>query len=116
MKSDARGSLFELIRSKQMGQIFISRSYKNITRGNHYHDSKVEKFCLIQGEAVIKLRNILSDEVISYTVSDKKVEVVDIPPGYTHSIENLGEGEMIVIFWSNQLFDPENPDTYYEKV
>jgi UDP-2-acetamido-2,6-beta-L-arabino-hexul-4-ose reductase len=116
MKSDNRGNLFELIRSKHSGQIFISRSYKNITRGNHYHDSKVEKFCLVQGEAVIKLRNVLSDEIISYTVSDKRIEVVDIPPGYTHSIENLGDGEMIVIFWSSRLFDPEDPDTYYREV
>jgi UDP-2-acetamido-2,6-beta-L-arabino-hexul-4-ose reductase len=116
LKTDNRGSLFELIRSKHIGQIFISRSYKNITRGNHYHDSKVEKFCLVQGEAVIKLRNVLRDEIISYNVSDKKVEVVDIPPGYTHSIENLGDGEMIVLFWSSRLFDPENPDTYYREV
>jgi UDP-2-acetamido-2,6-beta-L-arabino-hexul-4-ose reductase len=116
LKTDNRGSLFELIRSKHIGQIFISRSYKNITRGNHYHDSKVEKFCLVQGEAVIKLRNVLSDKIISYNVSDKKVEVVDIPPGYTHSIENLGDGEMIVLFWSSRLFDPENPDTYYREV
>lgn len=116
MKTDARGSLFELIRSEQMGQIFISRSFENITRGNHYHDSKVEKFCLIQGEAEIRLRSILSDEVITYHVSGSKVKIVDIPPGYTHSIENTGDGEMIVIFWSSRLFDQNNPDTYYENV
>lgn len=113
LKTDDRGSLFELIKSEHFGQIFVSKSFKGITRGNHCHDSKVEKFCVIQGKAVIKFRHILSNDVIEYHVSDEKIEVVDIPPGYTHNIENIGDGEMIVLFWANQIFDPDKPDTYF---
>lgn len=117
-KEDNRGSFIELIKSNSFGQISISKSYKEIIRGNHYHNTKNEKFCVIQGEAVIKLRNILDDKIISYYVSDKKIEIIDIPPGYTHSIENLtdGDGEMILLIWANEMFNPENPDTYYCEV
>lgn len=117
-KEDSRGNFTELIKSKSFGQVSISKSCKGITRGNHYHNTKNEKFCVIKGEAVIKLRNILDDKIISYYVSDKKIEVVDIPPGYTHSIENLtgGDGEMILLIWANEVFDLENPDTYYCEV
>lgn len=118
MKEDERGNFNELIKSESFGQVSISKSYKGIVRGNHYHNTKNEKFCVTKGEAVIKLRNILDDKIISYYVSDKKMEVIDIPPGYTHSIENLtkGDGEMILLIWANEIFDPENPDTYYCEV
>ncbi|TLD40094.1 MAG: Capsular polysaccharide synthesis enzyme Cap5F [Candidatus Jettenia ecosi] len=116
IKTDNRGSLFELIKSEHFGQIFVSKTYKGITRGNHYHDSKIEKFCVIQGKAAIRFRNILNKDVIEYLVSDEKIEVVDIPPGYTHHIENLSDGEMIVLFWANQIFNPDKPDTYFEAV
>ena len=117
-KEDERGNFIELIKSRTFGQVSISRSGKVVIRGNHYHNTKNEKFCVIQGKAVIKLRNILDDKIISYYVSDKKIEVVDISPGYTHSIENLteGDGEMILLIWANEIFDPENPDTYYCEV
>lgn len=117
-KEDNRGDFTELIKSKSFGQVSISRSGKGVIRGNHYHNTKNEKFCVIQGKAVIKLRNILDDKIIPYYVSDKKIEIVDIPPGYTHSIENLteGDGEMILLIWANEIFDPENPDTYYLEV
>ena len=117
-KEDNRGDFTELIKSNSFGQISISKSCKGIIRGNHYHNTKNEKFCVIKGEAVIKLRNILDDKIISYYVSDKKIEVVDIPPGYTHSIENLtdGDGEMLLLIWANEIFDPKNPDTYYCEV
>ncbi len=116
IKTDNRGSLFELIKSEHFGQIFVSKTYKGITRGNHYHDSKVEKFCVIQGKAAIRFRHVLNKDVIKYLVSDEKIEVVDIPPGYTHHIENLSDGEMIVLFWANQIFNPDNLDTYFEPV
>jgi len=118
LKEDNRGSFVELMKSKTFGQVSISRSKKGVVRGNHYHHTKNEKFCVIKGEAVIKLRNILEDKTISYYVSDKKIEIVDIPPGYTHFIENLTEGnsEMILLIWANEIFDPENPDTYYCEV
>ena len=117
-KEDNRGDFTELIKSESFGQVSISRSKKGVIRGNHYHNTKNEKFCVIKGEAVIKLRNILDDKIISYYVSDKKMEVIDIPPGYAHSIENLtdGDGEMILLIWANEVFDPENPDTYYCEV
>lgn len=117
-KEDNRGSFIELIKSNSFGQISVSESYKGIIRGNHYHNTKNEKFCVIKGKAVIKLRNILADKIIPYYVSDKKIEIVDIPPGYTHSIENLteGDGEMILLIWANEMFDSENPDTYYCEV
>lgn len=116
IKADNRGSLFELIKSEHFGQIFVSKTYKGITRGNHYHDNKVEKFCVIQGKAAIRFRQVLNKDVIEYLVSDEKMEVVDIPPGYTHHIENLSDGEMIVLFWANQIFNPDNSDTYVEPV
>ena len=118
LKEDSRGDFNELIKSGSFGQISVSRSKKGAIRGNHYHNTKNEKFCVIKGEAVIKLRNILDDKIIPYYVSDKKIEIVDIPPGYTHSIENLtdGDGEMVLLIWANEIFDPENPDTYYCEV
>jgi UDP-2-acetamido-2,6-beta-L-arabino-hexul-4-ose reductase len=116
IKADNRGELAELIKSAQFGQMFVSRTYGGITRGNHYHDTKVEKFCVLQGEAVIRFRHLFSEEVIENKVSGSRWEVVDIPPGYTHHIENLSGGEMIVLFWTNQFFDPEKPDTYFCEV
>lgn len=116
LKSDHRGSLAELLKSNHFGQIFISKSHKGVFRGNHYHNTKVEKFCVIKGKAEIKLRHILEDESVTYCVSDENIEVVDIPPGYTHSIKNLSNDDLIVIFWANEIFNPQNPDTYLKKV
>lgn len=116
VKTDQRGSLFELLKSSHFGQVFLSKTRAGVVRGNHYHNSKIEKFCVLHGRAVIRLRNILSDEVVSYPVSGEKIEVVDIPPGYTHSIENTSDDELIVLFWSNQIFDPRHPDTHASEV
>jgi UDP-2-acetamido-2,6-beta-L-arabino-hexul-4-ose reductase len=116
LKTDDRGSLFEWLKSPQAGQIFISRTKPGITRGNHYHDTKVEKFCIVQGEGVIRFRHVLSKEVIEYPVNDREIAAVDVPPGYTHSLENTGTGEMITLFWANEIFDPERPDTHAEQV
>ncbi len=116
MKKDDRGVLFELIKSKSFGQIFVSTTRKGVTRGNHYHDSKIEKFCVIRGKAAIRFRHVLTNETIEYTVSDDKIEVVDIPPGYTHHIENLADDEMIVLFWANHIFKSDKPDTYFCEV
>ncbi len=116
MKTDNRGMLFELLKSPHFGQIFVSTTKPGITRGNHYHDTKVEKFCVISGKAVIKFRHILNNEIISYKVSGEKIEIIDIPPGYTHSITNIGNTEMITLFWANEMFDAKVPDTYFEKV
>jgi UDP-2-acetamido-2,6-beta-L-arabino-hexul-4-ose reductase len=116
LNTDNRGWLFELIKSEHFGQIFVSKTLPGITRGNHYHDTKLEKFCVIQGCGVIRFRRIDSDRVLEYPVDDRAIKVVDIPPGYTHSIENTGEGEMICLFWANQIFAPERPDTYFNPV
>jgi len=113
LHSDARGWLFELIKQPHAGQIFVSLTKPGITRGNHYHHTKVEKFTVIQGEAVIHFRKIDSDEILVYKVSGTKPEIVDIPPGYTHNIENVGDTDVLTLFWSCELFDPDNPDTYY---
>jgi UDP-2-acetamido-2,6-beta-L-arabino-hexul-4-ose reductase len=115
-REDERGELVELLKSHHFGQIFVSSSHKGVVRGHHYHNTKTEKFCVIKGNAVIKFRHIFKEVVLSYFVSGENIEVVDIPPGYTHSIENLGDGEMIVLFWANQIFDPRRPDTYFLEV
>ena len=116
LNTDNRGWLFELLKSKHFGQIFVSKTQPGITRGDHYHDSKLEKFCVIQGQAVIRFRHIYSQEIFEYLVSGNDIKVVDIPPGYTHSIENIGQNEMICLFWANQIFSPQQPDTFWEKV
>lgn len=116
LKTDDRGWLFEFIKSENAGQIFISKTKPGITRGNHFHHTKVEKFCVVTGSGVIRLRNVLKEEIIEYTVSDEKIQIVDIPPGYTHSIENTGDTEMITLFWVSEIFDAETPDTYFLSV
>jgi UDP-2-acetamido-2,6-beta-L-arabino-hexul-4-ose reductase len=116
MKRDNRGWLSEFIKSENLGQIFVSRTKPGITRGNHWHHTKVEKFLVIYGEALIKLRKIDSEEVIEYKVSGDKLQVIDIPPGYTHSISNIGQSDLITIFWASEIFNPDKPDTYYLEV
>lgn len=113
IKSDNRGSLAEFIKTSQMGQIFVSRTKPGITRGNHYHSTKTEKFFVLEGHAVIRLRNISDDSLIEFEVKGSDYTPVDIPPGYTHSIENIGEGELITLFWSSEVFNPEKPDTTF---
>lgn len=114
--SDSRGSFVEIIKSKEFGQISISTTKGKFVRGNHYHNTKNEKFCVIKGKAVIRFKNIVTNKIIEYYVSDEKLEVVDIPPGYTHNIENLSDDEMILVIWANEIFDREMPDTYYCEV
>lgn len=113
---DNRGVLAELFKSPHIGQLFFSTTKPGITRGNHYHDRKVEKFIVLAGEAVIRFEHILTGQVIEVPVSGKEMKVVDIPPGYTHHIENVGNTEMVVLFWSNELFDKNAPDTYFKEV
>lgn len=112
IKTDNRGCLAEFMKSAQFGQIFVSRTKPGITRGNHYHHTKTEKFMVVEGEAVIRFRHIQNGDVIEHKVSGRDFRVVDIPPGYTHSIENVGTAEMIVLFWASEIFDPGKPDTY----
>ncbi|MCK5130022.1 MAG: NAD-dependent epimerase/dehydratase family protein [Clostridiales bacterium] len=116
LHSDERGWLFELIKQPSFGQIFVSVTKKGVTRGNHYHHTKVEKFTVVQGEAIIRFRKINSEKVLEYKVFGEKPEIVDIPPGYTHHIENIGDTDVLTLFWACEMFNPENPDTIYLKV
>jgi UDP-2-acetamido-2,6-beta-L-arabino-hexul-4-ose reductase len=111
-KCDPRGCLAEFIKSPGFGQIFVSRTLPGITRGNHYHHTKTEKFLVLEGEAIVRFRPLDGDEVIEHPIRGSDFRVVDIPPGYTHSIENVGEGELITLFWADEIFDADRPDTY----
>jgi UDP-2-acetamido-2,6-beta-L-arabino-hexul-4-ose reductase len=111
IKADARGALAEFIKGGLFGQIFVSRTSPGVTRGHHYHQTKVEKFLVVEGEAMIRFRQIDGHDIIEYPVNGREFRVVDIPPGYTHSIENVGGVELITLFWANEVFDPNRPDT-----
>jgi len=113
---DARGSFTEILRTAERGQFSVNISKSGITKGNHWHHTKNEKFLVVSGRGVIRFRKIGSEAVHEYFVSGEKLEVVDIPPGYTHNIENLGEGDMVTFMWANECFNPEKPDTFYEEV
>ena len=113
---DDRGYLFEIIKTNTKGQIFYSQTKPGITRGNHFHTRKIERFCVVQGKAVIKLRKIGTSEVIEYQVTGGEPKVIDIPVHYTHNITNTGNDILSTIFWSNEFFNPEDPDTFYEEV
>jgi UDP-2-acetamido-2,6-beta-L-arabino-hexul-4-ose reductase len=110
-RTDPRGELAELLKSPRIGQIFVSRTRPGITRGHHYHDTKVEKFVVLEGDAVIRLRHILGGDVIEYCISGREFRIVDIPPGYTHSIENVGKNDLVVLFWADEIFNSDIPDT-----
>lgn len=116
MNVDNRGSFTEFIRTADRGQISINISKPGITKGNHWHHSKNEKFLVVSGEGVIRFRKIGSEDIIEYYVSGEKLEVVDIPVGYTHNIENLGETDMVTVMWVNEMFNPEQPDTMFLEV
>lgn len=113
---DNRGWLAEFIKSKELGQIFVSTTKPGITRGNHWHHTKVEKFLVVQGNGQIEFRQVGSHKVLKYQVSGDAPEVVDIPAGYVHNISNIGTTTMVTIFWACEIFDSEKPDTYYEGV
>jgi UDP-2-acetamido-2,6-beta-L-arabino-hexul-4-ose reductase len=116
MNVDKRGSFTEFIRTTEKGQVSVNVSKPGIVKGNHWHHTKNEKFLVVSGKGVIRFRRIDSDEIIEYFVSGDKLEVVDIPVGYTHNIENTGDTDMVTIIWVNEPFDPEKPDTYYLEV
>ena len=116
MNIDERGSFTEFIRTPERGQVSVNVSKPGITKGNHWHDTKNEKFLVVSGEGIIRFRAIGGDEMIEYRVSGEKLEAMDIPPGYTHSIENTGDGDMVTIMWANECYDPQRPDTIFETV
>lgn len=116
MNVDQRGSFTEFLRTPDRGQVSVNISKPGITKGNHWHHTKNEKFLVVSGEGVIRFRKLNSSEIIEYFVSGEKMEVVDIPVGYTHNIENLGNTDMVTLMWVNEPFNPATPDTHYLEV
>lgn len=117
MKTDDRGSFTEIIRTPDRGQFSVNISKPGITKGQHWHHTKNEKFVVVSGHGLIQLRKIGTNEIIDFEVSGEKIEVVEMIPGYTHNIINLSDTEELVTFmWANESFDPNRPDTYFEEV
>jgi len=116
MNVDNRGSFTEFLKSPDRGQVSVNVAKPGITKGNHWHHTKNEKFLVVSGTGVIRFRKINNEEIIEYKVSGEKLEVVDIPVGYTHSIVNTGDTDMVTIMWVNEVFDPQIPDTIYLEV
>ena len=116
MNIDNRGSFTEIFKTDERGQVSVNISKPGIVKGNHWHHTKNEKFVVVSGKGVIRFRKIDSDEVIEYYVSGDKIEVIDIPVGYTHNIENIGDTDLVTIMWANEVFNPDRPDTYFMEV
>lgn len=112
LHTDARGSLFEGVKELNGGQTFISRTRPGITRGNHFHFHKVERFCVLQGQARIEMRPADRAEVVTYDVDGSEPCFIDMPTLWTHNITNTGDGELLTLFWAHEIFNPQAPDTY----
>jgi len=116
LHEDNRGHLFEAIRADGQGQVFLSTTHPGITRGNHFHFGKVERFLVISGKAKIRLRKVLTNEVHTYEVSGERLQAIDIPTLHTHNITNVGDEPLVTLFWAGEHFDPDNSDTYFLEV
>ncbi|MBQ9130285.1 MAG: NAD-dependent epimerase/dehydratase family protein [Clostridia bacterium] len=117
MNVDARGSFTELLRSANCGQISVNISKPGITKGQHWHHTKWELFIVVSGKGLIQQRKIGSEEVLNFEVSGERIEAVQMLPGYTHNIVNLSDTEdLVTVMWANECFDPQHPDTFFEKV
>ena len=116
MHKDLRGSFTEAFKTPTYGQVSVNMSRPGVTKGNHYHMSKTEKYLVVTGTCEVKLRKVGTDKIITYTCSGKDLKVVDIPPGYTHCITNVGSEDSVTIMWANELYDTENPDTSFMPV
>ena len=117
MHCDDRGSFTEVLRSAERGQVSVNISHPGIVKGQHWHHTKHEKFLVVSGEGVIRFRKMSGEgPILEYHVRGEKLEVVRIPPGYTHNIENTGTGNMVTLMWANETFDPAAPDTYRQDV
>ena len=123
MNVDDRGSFTEILRTADRGQVSVNISKPGITKGQHWHHTKNEKFVVVSGRGLIQLRKIGEDEngnpypVVNYEVSGEEITAVEMIPGYTHNIINLSDTEdLVTIMWANEPFDPEHPDTFFEPV
>jgi UDP-2-acetamido-2,6-beta-L-arabino-hexul-4-ose reductase len=113
---DNRGSLFEAVKGDNGGQSFLSTTKPGITRGDHYHFNKVERFLVVQGDAIIRIRKLFGSEIHEFKVSGAEPEYIDMPTLHTHNITNTGDGNLLTMFWSHEIFDPAHPDTVREPV
>ena len=116
MHVDERGHFTELVRTMDSGQFSISISKPGVFRGNHYHHTKMERFVVVKGKAKISFKKVDNSEKIEFEVDGDHIQIVTIPVGYTHKIENIGEGEMILCLWCNELLDKNHMDTYFMEV
>ena len=116
INEDKRGILFEAVKGGGGGQTFLSTTKPGVTRGDHFHLCKVERFIVLSGEAIIRIRRVLDNDVLEYRMSGKTPMVIDMPTLHTHSIENIGKEDLLTLFWTNDIFDPKNPDTFADKV
>jgi UDP-2-acetamido-2,6-beta-L-arabino-hexul-4-ose reductase len=114
--TDPRGAFVEVIRLNVGGQVSFSTTVSGITRGNHFHTRKIERFAVIKGQALIQLRQIGTGKVMDFYLSGDEPGFVDMPIWYTHNIKNTGDEELYTIFWINEFYDPNDADTYLEKV
>lgn len=121
IKSDERGKLIEVFKIPGAGQLFYATTRPGFIRGNHYHTRKIEKFCVIEGKAKIKLRNRETGEIKEFIVSGDEPQIIEMPINWTHSVENIGgdemkSTEMKLLAWVNEIFNSEDPDTFAEEV
>jgi UDP-2-acetamido-2,6-beta-L-arabino-hexul-4-ose reductase len=116
VKTDNRGSLSEIVKERSGGQSFFSTTHVGVIRGNHYHTRKIERFCVIGGNATIKIRKLFSNGITEYKVSGEKPTYIDMPTYCAHSIENTGSDELVTLFWISEIYDPSDPDTFPESV
>lgn len=116
MHKDNRGSFTEFLKMGELGQVSVNVSKPGVTKGNHWHHTKNEKFLVVSGQARIDFKSLVAGDKFSYFVSGDSLEVVDIPVGYTHSITNVGDTDMVTLMWANEEFDELKPDTYFKEV
>jgi UDP-2-acetamido-2,6-beta-L-arabino-hexul-4-ose reductase len=114
--SDARGSFIETVKTEIGGQFSFSTTHPGITRGEHFHTRKIERFTVIQGQATIEMRKIGTNDILHFELDGENPSFVDMPTWYTHNISNVGNEDLITLFWINEFFDPADPDTFFEKV
>lgn len=116
LKTDSRGALFEAVRGHSGGQTFLSHTRPGVTRGNHYHRRKVERFLVVTGAARIRIRALFRGPATEFLVSGAKPVFIDMPTFHTHNITNVGDQDLLTLFWTNEIFDPSDPDTFVEEV
>jgi UDP-2-acetamido-2,6-beta-L-arabino-hexul-4-ose reductase len=115
-KADDRGALIEIVKNESGGQTFVSDSHPGVTRGNHFHVAKVERFSVVRGEVIVRIRRLFDTEVVAFAMSGSAPSFIDIPTLHTHNLTNIGATTLVMAFWSNEIFDPGRPDTVGEPV